>query len=79
MDGFRTTLWLVGVINYEFDFPSEKKLTTTKLNRAIGGSDLRYIHFPAVTNEWGTYRNHYTPKMLPDGTVNPGAKYNAIL
>jgi hypothetical protein len=64
---------MVGAINYEFDVPSEKNLTTAKLNRAIG-SALRYIHFPVVANEWGAYYNHYTPNFLPDGTVNPGAK-----
>jgi hypothetical protein len=68
---------MVGEINDEFDMPYEKKLTTVKLNIAIVGGDLWYIHFPVVApnHEWGTYyRNHYTPNFLPAGTVNPGAK-----
>jgi hypothetical protein len=47
---------MAGVINYEFDISFETKLTTMKLNRAIGG-DLRYIHFPVMANEWGIHRS----------------------
>jgi hypothetical protein len=41
---------MVGVINYEVDVPSEKKLTTAKLNIVVG-SDLWYIHFLVQANE----------------------------
>jgi hypothetical protein len=54
---------MVGVINYEFDIPYEKKLTTAKLNRAIGG-DLQYIHCPVMANEWGAYCKSTTHTKL---------------
>jgi hypothetical protein len=58
--------------------PSEKKLNAANFNRAIG-ADLRYIHFPVVANKWGTYRNHYTPKLLPDGLVTPGGQSTMLV
>ena len=60
---------LVGVINFEYDVPSEKTLTTASFHRAVG-RDLRYINQPAESNMWGAYCNIYLPKAILYGTVN---------
>ena len=63
---------LVGVINFEYDVPSEKTLTTASFHRAVG-RDLRYINQPAESNMWGAYCKVYSPLVLPDGTANTRA------